>query len=252
MTTLTIPSTFQPGILASPVSTMGNPDKPTRLTNEALQVLESAISDVGYWRWWTHDGMSGIFQVEFGGVRLYNEPADRNASPRGVFALSFHDTRCVAALRRRLESDTPDNWFEMLAEDQWEPAILSYEQFSLTNGTELQRIAGEAQETRLVVGTKSDVDAVRPEDAFLAFWAGDVGLLVVAKEMYAVTDEAITSEQILEKSTRWWDYWSEYWDRRDSENPMPEDYACEVTMPLKKRGLFQVFKDFLRMAKQDK
>ena len=37
---------------------------------------------------------------------------------------------------------------------------------------------------------------------------------------------------------RSWDYWRVYWERRDRKDPLPKDYACEVTIPVasKKQG----------------
>ena len=33
---------------------------------------------------------------------------------------------------------------------------------------------------------------------------------------------------------QWWDYWKDYYDKRDTEEAYEKDYACEVTIPLKK------------------
>lgn len=37
--------------------------------NAHLSILESAITDVGYWRWWTSDLPNSI-QLEFGGAQI--------------------------------------------------------------------------------------------------------------------------------------------------------------------------------------
>ena len=33
-------------------------------------------------------------------------------------------------------------------------------------------------------------------------------------------------------SARWWDYWHEYWEKRDTDRALPKDVACEITIPL--------------------
>jgi hypothetical protein len=43
----------------------------------------------------------------------------------------------------------------------------------------------------------------------------------------------LTAEQVVESNQAWWGYWRECWRRKDSGSPMPEDYACEVTIPLR-------------------
>ena len=222
--------------MSGAVFLIGCSDKPPpQAEPPPLAVLETAISDVGYWRWWTQNTI-GEFQVEFGGVLLYNKPTESNAPPSSLLSLRFRDTRCVAALRRHTGlSKTPDDWFDLLAKDKMEPPTITYGEFTLTSVKELRRIIAQAQETRFVIGSESDLKSVKEEDGFLAFWAGDVGLLVVAGEMFPLTTRGqLMPKEILQKSEQWWEYWDEYWKRRGSDNPMPEDYACEVTIPEKK------------------
>lgn len=217
------------------VIVMGCFDRP--LTQEEpswLEVTETAISEVGYWRWWTQN-TSGAFQVEFGGVLLYNKPAKNNVPPSSLLALRFEDTRCIATLRRYTGLEgIPDDWFDLLAKDEMQSPTVICEEFTLTNTENLKRIFEQSEETHYIVGQETDLMSIKPVDAFLGFWAGDIGLVIVAKEMSPVTaDGDLTPQQILEKYEQWWVYWREYWKRKSSGNPMPKDYACEVTIPLK-------------------
>lgn len=69
-------------------------------------------------------------------------------------------------------------------------------------------------------------------DVSLAFRAQDVGLVVRAKKMSVLAQPGeLTPEQIRLAASEWWEYWREYWTRREGLNPMPFDYACEVTVP---------------------
>ena len=43
----------------------------------------------------------------------------------------------------------------------------------------------------------------------------------------------ISEEDIKRLSKKWWDYWKDYYDKRDTEEAYEKDYACEVTIPLK-------------------
>ncbi len=49
------------------------------MKKETMDILSTAISDVGYWRWW--DTTSDIAQIEFGGVELFD------VSKTGVYCL---------------------------------------------------------------------------------------------------------------------------------------------------------------------
>lgn len=44
-------------------------------------------------------------------------------------------------------------------------------------------------------------------------------------------DGELSLDDVENRKDKWWDYWKEYWEKRDSENPLPKDYACEVTIP---------------------
>jgi hypothetical protein len=70
--------------------------------------------------------------------------------------------------------------------------------------------------------------------ALLAFWAGNVGLIVGAAEMSVVNQQGVVPlDQIEGKYHQWWQYWKAYWQAKRTGVPLPEDYACEVTFPIK-------------------
>ena len=72
------------------------------------------------------------------------------------------------------------------------------------------------------------------DESFLALRAGDVGLVVVSESIGVFNHQGEVDDQaVIESSRRWWDYWREYWRRRDSADSMSKDYACEVTIPIK-------------------
>jgi hypothetical protein len=33
------------------------------------------------------------------------------------------------------------------------------------------------------------------------------------------------------RTEKWWKYWEEYWRRKDTDNPMPDDPECEARIP---------------------
>ena len=51
-----------------------------RVPQEHISILESAISDVGHWTWWTQH-FPESFQMEFGGVLLWNPPTAEGKPP---------------------------------------------------------------------------------------------------------------------------------------------------------------------------
>lgn len=198
---------------------------------DANRVLEEAISDVGYWRWWA-EALPRVFQVEFGGVQLWNPPAQEGAPPSGVVALRFVDPSLVVFLTETGAMDLDPDWPAALHEDRLEPFTVDHDQFTLTEDDKLASLAKDC-ELRFLVGDHGGL-AAGNDPVRLGFRAGAVGLVVRARQVIVLsTSGEMSPERIIEASAAWWQYWKDYWNRRDSENPLPRDYACEVTIPLK-------------------
>jgi hypothetical protein len=69
-------------------------------------------------------------------------------------------------------------------------------------------------------------------EALLGFWAGQVGFVAVAESVALLSMQGeVDLASIPELHAKWWTYWKEYWARKDTADPMPRDYACEVCIP---------------------
>jgi hypothetical protein len=196
-----------------------------------LEVLEDAISDVGHWHWWTKTDTA--FQLEFAWVMLLVPSDDPSQPPSSAVALRFRNPRCVAVLQKNVQrSALPDNWFRKLGQDELKPLAVSHESFTLTSIDRLRAILGDAERRKFLVGSEPDLDHIGTEDAFLAFWAGDAGLVVVGERVEVLSHRGrIEVEEISEKHQDWWKYWRQYWDKKDSDEPLPLDDLCEITIP---------------------
>lgn len=195
-------------------------------------MLENAIVDVGYWQWWTAN-LPESFQVEFGGVLLWNPPLKEGDPPSGVVALRFLNPSCVCFLRRRDHPRrVPKNWYERLHRDEIRPFEITYEAFTLTSDEQVADIVSAADSIIPFVGSKPVKTFVPKGAKFLAFWAGPVGLFVAAQSMEIFNLQGeIKPATVKAKSAKWWRYWKEYWRRKGTSDALPKDYACEVTIP---------------------
>lgn len=197
--------------------------------SEHLTTLENSISDVGFWRWWA-EKLPTAFQVEFGGVQLWNPPAEKDGPPSGVVALRFGQPTVIAFLTSN-EAALPIDWRIALHEDRIEPFSVSHDALTLQSEELLvETIVGCTSE--YILGSEPDlVRSTAPVK--LAFRAGPVGLVVRAQDLTVIASSGnLTPEQIQRSSEKWWSYWREYWDRKETDSPMAKDYACEVTIPL--------------------
>ena len=190
-------------------------------------VLVSAITDVGQWRWWASE-FPKLFQLEFGGVQIYERPADPTRPPSSMLALRFRNPALVAFMRRTDSPNIPADWHTKLHDDAIEPFPMSGDAFAFEDDDAIRKIVSE-RTSEVEVHRGEGSTAVR-----VAFWAGPVGVHVEAAELELVTlNGKITSQELVELHHAWWDYWKDYWKKRGTPEALPKSYACEVTIPLK-------------------
>jgi hypothetical protein len=198
--------------------------------NEYLAALESAISDVGGWTWWTAN-LPDAFQVEFTGTQLWNPPSAEGKPPSGQIALRFRKPRLVYFLT--LSTSVPEDWPDRLQRDELEPFGLIHDAFTLTSAELCGQLMSKATSVRALVGEFGATATPAAGEALIGFEAGPVGLVVAAESMGVFNHQGeLDPQAVLANSQQWWAYWREYWQRKDTPDPMPQDYACEVTIPI--------------------
>jgi hypothetical protein len=195
-----------------------------------LTILETAIADVGYLRWWTSN-LPDAVQLEFGGTQLCFPPASPGQVTSGLLAVRLRRP-LVALFLRTASADLPEDWPEAMARDEYDPFTVEHDRLTFTSHDDAAKYLAEAAHIKPLVGTLSDVSAHRGK-ALMAFWAGRVGFVGIAESiaLFNIQGE-VDLASIPDWHGKWWSYWKEYWERKDTQNPMPEDYACEVTIPV--------------------
>ena len=197
--------------------------------SEYLPALESAISDVGCWTWWTAN-LPATFQVEFGGVQLWNPPRGEGQPPSSQVALRFRKPRLVYFLT--LAEGVPADWPEQLQLDKLEPPGVGHSAFTLTSDVLCKQLIAGAVAVRALVGEQGVTLLPKEGEALLGFQAGPFGLIVAAESVGVFNHHGeLDPPSVVAAIRKWWDYWREYWQRKDTLDPLPRDYACEVTIP---------------------
>ena len=196
--------------------------------DDVLTVLETAISDIGNWRWWDQS-LPSKFVVEFGGVKLWTPPTRIDQPPRSIFGLGFKDPTLIAFVSDTAAAGLRCDWRFALHSDQIEPFGMFDDVFTLRSDAQFPSIL-EGCDVEYLVGSESDLFSTSP--VRLGFRAGPVGLIVRANQMaVAPFTGADWAAQIAAASAGWAPYWNEYWSRRDTDSPMPEDFRCEIEIP---------------------
>jgi len=192
---------------------------------EAFEILENAITDCGYWRWWT-DKLPDSFQVEFGAVQLFQPPPEASQPPSAVYALRFVQPSRVEFLD--FAAHVEKDWFFLLKADKLKLPSLSPDHFFLGDPVRAEQLRRKAVHAHLHFASQDQVGQVP-----LAFRAGpDFGLFVAAKSVRLFSDMGeIALSSVARLNEDWWDYWRRYWKRKDSTDAMPRDDTCEVCIP---------------------
>ena len=198
--------------------------------SEHLPPLESAISDVGCWTWWTAS-LPAAFHVEFGGVQFWTPPGGEGQPPSSRLALRFRKPRLVYFLT--FADDVAVDWPDRLQRDELEPPGINHGAFTLTAADLCGQLVSRAVAVRPLVGEPGVTQPPAAGEAFLGFEAGPFGLVVAAESLGVFNHHGeLDTPAVLAGLRKWWEYWREYWRRKDTPDPLPRDYACEVTIPL--------------------
>jgi len=195
----------------------------------SLDILEYAISDAGLWTWWTEE-FPDVIQLEFNRTMLYFEPKSPDRSPSNQIAIQFRSPKSVTVLKKQ-NCSLSNNWLEDFHADKLEPFGIDYENFSFSS-KEITAIVQQADVTDTIFGAKLNDEEILKSNVSLAFWAGEIGIVIIADSMKILThDGEIKPDQITELHNKWWEYWKQYWDVINTDKAMPYDPICEITIP---------------------
>jgi hypothetical protein len=193
--------------------------------NSPLSILEESISDVGNWRWWD-ELLPALFVAEFGGVKLWSPPTAVDLPPLGIVSLGIKNPSLVAFITSNSAAPLRPDWSTSLHNDVMEPFAFCDDIFTLQDPKLIGSVI-EGCSLEYIVGSEANLNQTTP--SLLAFRAGPVGLIVRGEQMAVQPFNDIN--EIAQAREAWKRYWIEYWARRDTEAPMPKDYACEVCIP---------------------
>lgn len=199
--------------------------EPLAYSQETLNILADAISDIGVWQWWFID--ENVVQLEFGAVQIYDHTKPKKGPHSSTIALRFKGNAFALFLDEKKEAQDKE-WYTQLANDEIEPFDL--EGFALAfNDDEYVNKVMERYPNKTVIK-----DRIHTAKYIVAGECNDVGFVVGGDELEVLTHNGSLNEKdIKEGSERWWEYWKDYWDKRGTKDAYEKDYVCEVTIPVK-------------------
>jgi len=150
--------------------------------------------------------------------------------PSGILSVGFAEPISIGFLT--FAKDLADDWPQQLHDDRLEPFTISYGLFGFDDENLTAELLGRAFRVTQLHGIAVGDKQVRKAGFRLSFAAQDVGLIVAADRMGLATSHGpVEPGQVQEMNRAWWEYWAEYWRLRDTDAPLPWDYACEACIP---------------------
>jgi hypothetical protein len=194
------------------------------MKKETFDIITTAISDVGYWRWWIVE--DDLCQIEFGGVQLLNNDTINKESRSAVIALQFKNNSFLIFYDNLGESD----WHKKLQNDNIDPFTVDYDYFIFNDINSINEIEKEYKNKKIIKNIKN-LEKIKN---VLIFKAGNVAVTIGGDDFIVVgNDETITEEKIIERNKLWWLFWKDYHKKRETSEAYNKDYVCEVTIPVK-------------------
>ena len=117
--------------------------------------MEAAISDVGYWRWWTSN-LPDAIQLEFGGTQLCFPPASAGQVTSGLLAVRLRKP-LVALFLTGASAGLPEDWPEAMARDEYDPFTVRHDRLTFTSHDEAAAYVADAATVRSFVGAEADL-----------------------------------------------------------------------------------------------
>jgi hypothetical protein len=202
--------------------------------NQLLDVLSDTITDVGFWTWWMCE-LPSLILIEFDGTQLYFPSSDNTEPPSSQIAIQFINPQTISFLSvPDNDSELEENWYDLLHEDKFDPPVwvCTKHLFTFTDNQLMKSIINGADKIITTFGYSPKLEKFLNEKYKLVFMAGNVGFAVAANGISLLSKNGEFNINDIEAiNDEWWNYWEKYWKLSGTENELPKDYACEVTIP---------------------
>lgn len=195
---------------------------------ETLNALSDAISEIGGWQWWFTEG--DLFQMEFLGVLFYDESKAEKESHTSTLAIRFFGNT-FAVFLDNLNDNSEKPWYQRFYDDEIDYFDVDPYELSFDD-VECAKKIYEEYRNKTAIKDFADTDTFTKPKHILAGQCGDTAFVVGGDEIVVVGRSGeYTEEQIIPSIKRWWEYWRDYWRKRNTKEAYDKDWACEVTIP---------------------
>lgn len=196
-----------------------------------LDILADAISDTGYWFYAKVD-LPEKLDLQFAAIQLYLKPDSENSAPYDRIALEFLKPKSILLLAKEPEK-LNINIFSDLANQNDKAIQMDFENCSFDK-SRVKEIYSTAKASYSFFGEEVSDKTIDDSEIGFAFYAGDIGVLILSKELKIHTiygEVPIEKIEILANS--WWEYWKKYWEYKGTDKELPYDFTCELSLPIK-------------------
>ena len=133
-----------------------------------------------------------------------------------------------------LDENEEKPWYERLHDDEI-PAFECDGYEMEFDSLEYAKKVYDGYRNRTPITHFDGIDTLAGTKHLIAARCGDAGFIAGGDLIKVVTNNSSISEEEIEPlSRKWWDYWKDYWRLRGTKDALQKDWACEVTIPIRK------------------
>ena len=170
-----------------------------------------------------------MVQVQFCDIMLYDEnTSEDEPHSTDVLAVRFSGN----AFAVFLDNLNEENWHERFREDDSVIYPIDTYNMAFDDRKEAERLLKDYKH-QIVIKDFSGSETLLTARHLLYAGCDDVGFVVGGDEMEVLGRKGkYTEEEIEAANKKWWDYWKTYWKLRGTKDAYPEDYVCEISIPV--------------------
>lgn len=179
------------------------------------------------------DELPSHFAIDFDHAQLLFKQHRTDQAPAHYISARFAQVKSIALLnKQRVSRRVALSGYQELYESPTLVLPIQRDQFACCDPAFGQQLIQETNVIHVIKGCHPCSRRFSRARYQLVFWLGEQGFAVAADELSFITANGrLALDQLLPYHQDWWQYWDSYWKQKDTPNPMPVDYTCDVVIP---------------------
>lgn len=199
---------------------------------DGANVFSQALVTTGVCYGWV-DALPDYYDLDFDHAQFQFKQTRSDRAPMHFISTRFAQLKSVALLNKK-RVRRQDAWasYQQLNNSPTFVLPVQRERFSFCDPSFGQQLIRETNVVHVIKGCHPSSRRFSRARYQLVFWSDEQGIAIAADELCFITANGkLQLDQLPQYHQDWWTYWDAYWKQKDTSNPMPLDYTCDVVIP---------------------